>query len=38
MDIEEIKKQILALPMGDRQRLLREVGDTVTGPKVLTTE
>jgi len=33
MDIEEIKKQILALPLGDRQRLLREVGDTVTGPK-----
>ena len=34
MDIEEIKKQILALPLGDRQRLLREVGDTVTGPEV----
>lgn len=33
MDIEEIKKQILALSFGDRQRLLREVGDTVAGPK-----
>jgi len=34
MDIEEIKKQILALPLGDRQRLLREVEETVKVPKV----
>ena len=33
LDIEEIIKQILALHLGDRQRLLRMVGNTVTGPE-----
>ncbi len=31
MDLKEIKKQILALPLGDWQGLLMEVGDTETG-------
>lgn len=33
MDIEKIKRQILALPKADRERLIREIGATMAGPE-----
>lgn len=33
MDIEEIKQKILALPLGDRRRLLKQVEGTVSAPE-----